>query len=105
MPNTIQRVAIVPPCPPTGWKQRSADAKLCVYGQEAVFPFHGYCRTRRRGRIDSSSTCTVARRQWGQVKNEDLQKAADGSLTVYVQADEPKDSVERANSRATVCRV
>jgi hypothetical protein len=30
-------------------------------------------------------------------KNKDLQKAADGSLTIYVQADEPKDAIERAN--------
>ena len=30
-------------------------------------------------------------------KNKDLQKAADGSLTIYVQADEPTDPVERAN--------
>ena len=30
-------------------------------------------------------------------KNKDLQKAADGSLTIHVQADEPKDPVERAN--------
>ena len=30
-------------------------------------------------------------------KNKDLRKAADGSLTIYVQADEPKDPVERAN--------
>jgi hypothetical protein len=30
-------------------------------------------------------------------KNKDLKKAADGSLTIYVQAEEPKDSVQRAN--------
>ncbi len=30
-------------------------------------------------------------------KNKDLQKAADGSLTIYVQADEPTDPAERAN--------
>jgi hypothetical protein len=30
-------------------------------------------------------------------KNKDLQKAADGSLTICVQADEPTDRVERAN--------
>jgi len=30
-------------------------------------------------------------------KNKDLQKASDGSLTIYVQADEPKSAVERAN--------
>ncbi len=30
-------------------------------------------------------------------KNKDLQQAPDGSLTIYVQADEPKDPVERAN--------
>ena len=30
-------------------------------------------------------------------KNKDLQKAADGSVTIYVQADEPKDPVARAN--------
>ena len=30
-------------------------------------------------------------------KNEDLKFAADGSLTIYVQADEPKDVEQRAN--------
>ena len=30
-------------------------------------------------------------------KNKDLKKAADGSLKVYVQADEPKDPAARAN--------
>jgi hypothetical protein len=30
-------------------------------------------------------------------KNKDLKFAADGSLTIYVQADEPKDPVQRAN--------
>lgn len=30
-------------------------------------------------------------------KNKDLRKAADGSLTIYVQADEPSDPVQRAN--------
>lgn len=30
-------------------------------------------------------------------KNKDLQKTADGSLTIYVQADEPKNPTERAN--------
>ncbi|HEX4388538.1 MAG TPA: DUF1214 domain-containing protein [Steroidobacteraceae bacterium] len=30
-------------------------------------------------------------------KNKDLQRAADGSLTIYVQVDEPKDPAERAN--------
>ena len=30
-------------------------------------------------------------------KNKDLQLAADGSLTIYVQADEPKDPTARAN--------
>ncbi|WP_052630087.1 DUF1254 domain-containing protein [Pseudoxanthomonas suwonensis] len=30
-------------------------------------------------------------------KNKDLQKAADGSLTIYVQPDEPQDPVQRAN--------
>ncbi|UHQ18577.1 DUF1254 domain-containing protein [Lysobacter sp. KIS68-7] len=30
-------------------------------------------------------------------KNKDLQKAADGSLTIHVQADEPKEPAQRAN--------
>jgi hypothetical protein len=30
-------------------------------------------------------------------KNKDLVKAADGSLTIYVQADEPRDAAQRAN--------
>jgi hypothetical protein len=30
-------------------------------------------------------------------KNKDLKKAADGSLTIYVQADEPSDAMQRAN--------
>ena len=30
-------------------------------------------------------------------KNKDLKLAADGSLTIYVQADEPKDPAQRAN--------
>ena len=30
-------------------------------------------------------------------KNKDLKFAADGSLTIYVQADEPKDPAQRAN--------
>ena len=30
-------------------------------------------------------------------KSKDLKLAADGSLTIYVQADEPKDPVQRAN--------
>ena len=29
--------------------------------------------------------------------SRDLRKAADGSLTIYVQADEPTDAVQRAN--------
>jgi hypothetical protein len=30
-------------------------------------------------------------------KNKDLQRDADGSLTIYVQTDEPKLSAQRAN--------
>jgi hypothetical protein len=30
-------------------------------------------------------------------KNKDLKLAADGSLTIYVQGDEPKDPVQRDN--------
>jgi hypothetical protein len=30
-------------------------------------------------------------------KNKDLKKAADGSLTIYVQADEPENLTERTN--------
>jgi hypothetical protein len=30
-------------------------------------------------------------------KNKDLRAAADGSLTIYVQAEEPSDEVQRAN--------
>jgi hypothetical protein len=30
-------------------------------------------------------------------KNKDLKPAADGSLTMYVQADPPVDPVQRAN--------
>jgi hypothetical protein len=33
----------------------------------------------------------------GGTKNKDLKYAADGSLTIYVQANEPIDPVQRAN--------
>jgi hypothetical protein len=58
---------------------------LTIYNEHHVFVAN---------KIDRFSVCT---------KNSDLVVAADGTLTIYVQADEPTDAAHRANWPKVKC--
>jgi hypothetical protein len=67
-----------------------------TFAKDALPPVKGFWSLTMYNREHFFEPNTIQRYSVG-TKNRDLKTAADGSLTIFVQADEPKDPVQRAN--------
>jgi hypothetical protein len=74
----------------------SANRYTVTFPKEGTPPVHGFWSLSIYNEHHFFEANSINRFSVG-TKNKDLTYAEDGSLTVYVQADEPKDPVQRAN--------
>jgi hypothetical protein len=79
-----------------GQRLTSANRYTVTFANGQLPPVKGFWSLTMYNRHHFFEPNAIKRYSVG-TKNKDLQKAADGSLTIYVQADEPNDPVERAN--------
>lgn len=79
-----------------GQRLNSANRYTVTFANGQVPPVKGFWSLTMYNQHHFFEPNAIKRYSVG-TKNKDLQKAADGSLTIYVQADEPKDPVQRAN--------
>ena len=80
----------------TGARLSSANRYTVTFPKDATPPVHGFWSLSIYNDHHFFVANAINRFSIG-TKNKDLQYAADGSLTIYVQADEPKDPAQRAN--------
>jgi len=79
-----------------GQRLTSANRYTVTFANGQLPPVKGFWSLTMYNRHHFFEPNAIKRYSVG-TKNKDLQQAADGSLTIYVQADEPNDPVERAN--------
>lgn len=79
-----------------GQRLNSANRYAVTFSDGQLPPVKGFWSLTMYNRHHFFEPNAIGRYSVG-TKNKDLQKAADGSLTIYVQADEPGDPALRAN--------
>ena len=79
-----------------GQRLHSANRYTVTFANGQLPPVKGFWSLTMYNRHHFFEPNAIKRYSVG-TKNKDLQTAADGSLTIYVQADEPTDPVQRAN--------
>jgi len=79
-----------------GQRLHSANRYTVTFANGQLPPVKGFWSLTMYNRHHFFEPNAIKRYSVG-AKNKDLQTAADGSLTIYVQADEPTDPVQRAN--------
>ncbi|MGE0630369.1 MAG: DUF1214 domain-containing protein [Hyphomicrobiaceae bacterium] len=79
-----------------GQRLNSANRYTVTFADGQLPPVKGFWSLTMYNRHHFFEPNAIKRYSVG-TKNKDLRKAADGSLTIHVQADEPKGPVERAN--------
>lgn len=80
----------------TGARLNSTNRYIVTFPKDGTPPVHGFWSLSIYNEHHFFIANAINRFSVG-TKNKDLKLAADGSLTIYVQADEPKDPVQRAN--------
>jgi hypothetical protein len=79
-----------------GERLNSANRYTVTFPKEGTPPVHGFWSLSLYNEHHFFVANQINRFSVG-TKNKDLKPNADGSLTIYVQADEPADAVQRAN--------
>ncbi len=79
-----------------GVRLNSADQYTVTFGKDATPPVNGFWSLSIYNEHHFFIANPINRFSVG-TKNKDLKFAADGSLTIYVQADEPQDPAQRVN--------
>jgi hypothetical protein len=79
-----------------GQRLNGANRYIVTFANGQIPPVKGFWSLTMYNRHHFFEPNAIKRYSVG-TKNKDLQKAADGSLTIYVQADEPSTPVGRAN--------
>ena len=79
-----------------GGRLNSANRYTVTFAKDATPPVRGFWSLSIYNEHHFFIANPINRFSVG-TKNKDLKLAADGSLTIYVQADEPTDPVQRAN--------
>lgn len=79
-----------------GARLNSANRYTVTFPKDGTPPVHGFWSLSIYNQHHFFVANAINRFSVG-TKNKDLKLAADGSLTIYVQADEPKDPAQRAN--------
>lgn len=80
----------------SGTRLNNANRYTVTFPKEGTPPVHGFWSLSIYNEHHFFIANAINRFSVG-TKNRDLKYNADGSLTIYVQADEPKDPVQRAN--------
>lgn len=80
----------------TGTRLNSANRYIVTFAKDGTPPVHGFWSLSIYNEHHFFVGNPINRFSVG-TKNKDLKLNADGSLTIYVQADEPKDAALRAN--------
>jgi hypothetical protein len=79
-----------------GGRLNGKNRYTVTFAKEGLPPVKGFWSLTLYNRDHFFEPNAIKRYSVG-TKNKDLKTAADGSLTIYVQSDEPKDPVQRAN--------